>query len=182
MIDDPRMPNNVEQFDRLYKRFLDRTVAYIMSLGVSREDARDLAQETFVRVYRSMDRYRGDAEWGYIQTTARRLTLNRFRDELAQKRKVTMALPSDEELGNVADRTLSPEQMAVIHESLDRASDAVYELPEKKRECFLLFLGGLAYGEIAQTLGISEVTVKSRLHEARHDLNRKGIELPWSKN
>ena len=176
------MTNNVEQFERLYQRYFDRAVAYIMSLGLSREDARDLAQETFVRVYRRMDHYRGEAEWGYIQTTARRLRLNKLRDDLAQKRKVSMTLLSEEELGNVADRKLSPEQSAAIHESLDRARAAIDELPEKKRECVLWFLGGYTYGEMAQILGVSEVTVKSRLHEARHDLKRKGIELPWAKN
>jgi RNA polymerase sigma-70 factor (ECF subfamily) len=176
------MTNNVEQFERLYQRYFDRAVAYIMSLGVSREDARDLAQETFVRVYRSMEQYRREAEWGYIQTTARRLRLNKLRDELAQKRKVSMTLLSEKELVNVADRNLSPEQSAAIHQSLDRARAAVYELPEKKRDCVLWFLGGYTYGEMAQILGVSEVTVKSRLHEARHDLKRKGIELPWAKN
>lgn len=176
------MTNNVEQFERLYQRYFDRAVAFIMSMGVSREDARDLAQEAFVRVFRSMENYRGEAEWGYVQTTARRVTLNKFRDDLAQKRKVSMSLTSEEELGNVADKKLSPEQLAAIHESLDRARAAVYELPQEKRGCVLWFLGGYKYGEIAQILGVSEVTVKSRLHEARHDLKRKGIELPWAKN
>jgi len=176
------MTNNVEQFERLYQRYFDRAVAYIVSLGVSREDARDLAQETFVRVYRSMEQYRREAEWQYIQTTARRLRLNKLRDDLAQKRKVSMALLSEDELVNVADRKLSPEQLAAIHESLDRARTAVSELPEKKRDCVLWFLGGYTYGEMAKILGVSEVTVKSRLHEARHDLKRKGIELPWAKN
>jgi len=176
------MTNNVEQFERLYQRYFDRAVAYIMSLGVSREDARDLAQETFVRVYRSMEQYRREAEWGYIQTTARRLRLNKLRDDLAQKRKVSMALLSEDELVNVADRKLSPEQLAAIQESLDRVHAAVSELQEKKRDCVLWFLGGYTYSEMAKILGISEVTVKSRLHEARHDLKRKGIELPWSKN
>lgn len=172
------MTDNVEQFEKLYQRYFDRAVAFIMSLGVSREDARDLAQDTFVRVYRSMEQYRRDAEWAYIQTTARRLRLNKLRDELAQKRKVSLTLLTEEELGNVADRKLSPEQLAAIHESLDRARAAVSELPEKKRDCVLWFLGGYTYGEMAKILGVSEVTVKSRLHEARHDLKRKGIELP----
>jgi RNA polymerase sigma-70 factor (ECF subfamily) len=176
------MTNNVEQFEKLYQRYFDRTVAFIMSFGVAREDARDLAQEAFVRVYRSMDRYRRDAEWAYIKTTARRLTLNKFRDDMAQKRKVSLTLASEEELVNVADKKLSPEQLAAINESLDRARAAVSELPDKKRDCVLWFLGGYKYGEIANFLGVSEVTIKSRLHEARHDLKLKGIELPWSKN
>jgi RNA polymerase sigma-70 factor (ECF subfamily) len=175
------MTNNVEQFEKLYTRYFGRAVAFIMSFGVSKEDARDLAQETFVRVYRSMERYRGEAEWGYVQTTARRVTFNKFRDDLAQKRKASLAMPTEEELLNVADKKLSPEQLAAIHESLDRAHAAIRDLPEKKRDCVLWFLGGYTYGEIAQSLGISAVIVKSRLHEARHDLKLKGIELPWSK-
>src|SRR4051812_7373803 len=128
------MTNNVEQFENLYRRFFGRTVAFIMSLGFSKEDARDLAQETFVRVYRSMEQYRHEAEWKYIQTAARRLALNRFRDDLAQKRKVSMAVTSEEELLNVADGKLSPEELAAIHETLERAHVAICELPEKKRD------------------------------------------------
>jgi len=173
------MTNNMERFEQLYRRYFDRTVAFIKSLGLAKEDARDLAQETFVRVYRSMERYRGDAGWAYIQTAARRCTLNKFRDDRAHKRNVNLTLPTEEELLSVVDRGLSPEQSAAVHESLERAEARVRELPDKKRACVLWFLAGYSYREIAQVLGISEVTVKSRLHEARHELKLNGIELPW---
>lgn len=175
------MPNHLEQFEHLY-RFFDRAVAFVMSLGFSKEDARDLAQDTFVRVFRSMEQYRQDARWNYIETTARRLVLNRIRDNLAQKRKASMALASEEELLNVTDGKPSPEEQATVRQSLERVLSAINKLPEKKRQCVLLSLGGQSYGEMARILDISENTVKSRLHEARSELLEKGIELPWSKN
>jgi RNA polymerase sigma-70 factor (ECF subfamily) len=172
------MTNNVEQFERLYRRYFQRTVGFIMSFGVSKEDARDLAQETFVRVYLSMDKYRREAEWAYIQTIARRLTLNKFRDDAARKRDASLTVSADDELANVPDKTPSPEDLAVAHESLAQAHTGVQELPKTKQDCVLLALGGHSYAEIAAILGISVGMVKSRLHEARQDLKLKRIELP----
>jgi len=178
------MPNNEEEFETLYKRYYDRVVAYIASIGVLREDARELAQETFIRVYRSMEQgqYRHEAEWAFLQKTARNLTFNHFRDKSAKKREGNLAPASDEELGNVAAGTPSPERSAVLHETLQRALAAIDKLSENDRECMHWHLAGHKYREIAQVLKISDATVKSRIHEARKRLKEQGIELPWPNN
>ena len=165
------MANHVEQFERLFTRYWDRTVRFIISLGIPREDARDLAQETFVRVYRNMEQYRHEAEWSYIQTTARRLVLNRVRDQAAAKRNKGLTVSADDAmLPDLPDKNPSPEEIAALRESLARSLAAVQRLPKIYRDCILWYLAGYSYVEIAQILGIPEATVKSRLHEARQDL------------
>src|SRR5262249_50231317 len=158
--------NNEEEFETLYKRYYDRVVAYIASQGLLREDARELAQEAFIRVYRSMEQgqYRHEAKWALLQKTARNLTLNHFRDKSAKKREVNLAPANDEELGNVATDVPSPERAAVLHETLERALAAVDQLSENDRECMVWHLAGHKYREIAQILKISDATVKSRIH------------------
>ena len=172
------MANNNERFDNLYRRYYDRTVKFFLDFGFSRENARDLAQDTFVRVYKGMNSYRGDAEWGFIEKVARNVALNKIREAKTRKRGESKTVAAEDTLLNFADQKPSPEDQAAIQETLDRSCAAIRSLPEDKRECMRLRLGGYSYGEIAASLGISEDKVKSRLHEARRELKLKGIELP----
>lgn len=178
------MANNDDEFETLFKSYYDRIVTYISSFGLLREEARELAQETFIRVYRSMEQgqYRHDARWAFLQKTARNLTLNHFRDKTAKKRKVNLAPANDEELARVATDRPSPERAAILHQTLERALAAIDQLSEKDRECMLWHLAGYKYREIAHALKISDAKVKSRIHEARERLKEQGIELPWPNN
>ena len=60
------MANNDDPFGGLYK-YYDRVVAYLMAFGFSRDDARDLAQDVFVRVIESMSTFRGEAKWTFLE-------------------------------------------------------------------------------------------------------------------
>ena len=51
-----------ERFSDLYDRYYRRVVAFLVRFGVAPDDASDLAQDVFVRVYEHMDDYRGDAQ------------------------------------------------------------------------------------------------------------------------
>jgi RNA polymerase sigma-70 factor (ECF subfamily) len=179
------MANNVERFEELYRLYFDRTVALLISFGFSREDARELAQDTFVRVYEGMATYRGEARWAYLKTTATRLALNKIRDIHAQKRDASLTTSADDTVVDIVDeKTPSPEALAIQRERVDRMYAAVQKLPDAIRACLLLYLAGHHYREIATTLGISGTMVKSRLHEARLHLIKlmnedvKGIEWP----
>jgi RNA polymerase sigma-70 factor (ECF subfamily) len=118
-----------------------------------------------------MEQYRHEAGWSYIQTTARRLVLNRVRDQAAAKRNKGLTVSADDAmLPDLPDKNPSPEEIAALRESLARSLAAVQRLPKIYRDCILWYLAGYSYVEIAQILGIPEATVKSRLHEARQDL------------
>src|SRR5690242_10334485 len=67
-------------------RYYPGLCRYFVRMGFPKEDARDLAQEVFVRVYDHLDAYRGESKWNYLATTARRLALNTLRSNDAAKR------------------------------------------------------------------------------------------------
>jgi RNA polymerase sigma-70 factor (ECF subfamily) len=167
------------QFEDLYRRYYRAVVSYFVRLGFSRDDARDLAQDTFVRVYRNMSTYRGDAEWTYLETTARRVALNERRRRGTRSR-AGVEVPVDgvqpPDSAPPVDVVLSEEEEQTLR--VRRLAAAIEKLPEGIRDCLLLRLKGLTYRAIAEVLGISVDAVKSRLHEAKALLRAHLAEEP----
>jgi RNA polymerase sigma-70 factor (ECF subfamily) len=168
------------RFESLFQRYFKRVVSFLLHLGFSLDDARDLAQETFLRVYRNMDAYRGEAEWTFLRTAAHNLAKNRFRDDSTLKRKVTkvaiedVADPSDP--APPADVALVMREETVLFRK--RYAIAVAALPEGAKECFLLREQGYSYEEMAAILSIPVNSVKSRLHDAKRKLRAELGEEP----
>src|SRR6266849_3615435 len=76
-----------EEFKSLYQRYYWRVVRfYERTFRQTQEDAQDLAQEAFLRFYEAIDEYRGDAEWAFFETIARRVAYNRIRSLHTAKR------------------------------------------------------------------------------------------------
>lgn len=178
------------RFQDLYHRYYRSIFAYLVRCGFSRDRAEEIAQEAFLRVYRSMDRYRGDAEWSFLQTTARNLAFNEIRALKTLKRTgVEVSLEEHPHLQDLLARNprmgqapVSPEVDLVERQEAARRRkqlrDAVAELPEGIQKCLLLRLGGLKYSEIQERLHISMDAVKARLHEARGRLRARLAEEP----
>lgn len=133
----------------------------------NRQDAEDLTQEVFVRVFRSLDSYRPGTFEGWIH----RITTNLFLDQVRRKQRVRFdALPDDS-----ADRLRSihpgPE-LAFEHQNLDydiqQALDRLS--PEFRAAVVLCDIEGLSYEEIAEALNLKLGTVRSRIHRARAQL------------
>jgi RNA polymerase sigma-70 factor, ECF subfamily len=173
------------RFQGLYKGYYRSVFAYLVRLGFSRTDAEDLAQEAFVRVYHGMDQYRGDAEWTFLQTTARNVASNEIRRRKTKMRSGVQVplekLPSlPESLARnpwTGQAQASPEEDVVRKEEEEeedrrrrRLRAAIEELPQGIRSCLLLRLRGFKYRQIQKILSISMDAVKSRLHEARERL------------
>ncbi|HEX5757834.1 MAG TPA: RNA polymerase sigma factor [Thermoanaerobaculia bacterium] len=185
---------NDDWFADLYQRFYSSIFAYFVRIGFPREDARDLAQETFLRVYRGMERYEGRGDFAFLKKTAVRVGINAIRDKRTAKRQAVV-VPLDE-LPHIAagaenpagEPQPTPEADAALHEeTVARRSwlkQAIAALPPAQRDCLLLRLGGLKYREVARAMGVPIDTVKSRLHEARRTLSEGyragagGLELP----
>jgi RNA polymerase sigma factor (sigma-70 family) len=169
------------RFEDLFNRYYRAIVSYLVrDVGLSREDARDLAQDTFTRVYESMDRYRGEAEWAFLKTTAHNLAANHFRRQGAAIRKGI-----DTPLETVRDlRSAHPpidvvliqrETSAAFHK---RLADALAELPELTRQCVLLRLRPYSYQQIKDSLNLTMDAVKTRLKDAKKRLLARVGELP----
>jgi RNA polymerase sigma factor (sigma-70 family) len=156
----------------LYETYHAPLVA-VLSRWMPPEDARDVAQETFVNVLRSIDRYQGKSRWGYLLTTATNLARNRWRDEKAQRRDKEKTA-SLEVVGDVRDKTDSAEKRLIQEEQAAlfsaRFRQGLATFSESTRLCFLLRLRGTSSEEIAAATGLTNQAVRSRLSDARDKL------------
>jgi RNA polymerase sigma-70 factor (ECF subfamily) len=156
------------RFQDLYQ-YYGRVAYFFKQLGFAAEDARDLAQDVFIRVYEHMDSYRAEAKWSYLQQIARRTALNAFRDRSTKKRAGTAI--SETELTEISDPKVIPADRAMeTEDTVQRVRRAIEQLPPDQRLCQLYALQGSSYREIGEIMGLTEAAVKSRLHQARKRL------------
>ncbi len=159
-----------ERFEQLYRKYYGRVYRFFhRTLRVADDEAHDLAQETFKRIYEAFETYRGEAEWAFIEITARNVYRNWIRGFEAKKRKAIMVYLDDPEITIDAAAPEEPDY-ADREESARRTQqvlEAVRELPEGQQQCLRLYIAGFKYTEIAATLHISVDAVKSRLRDAK---------------
>jgi RNA polymerase sigma-70 factor (ECF subfamily) len=135
-------------------------------LSGNAQDAEDLTQETFVRVFRSLADYQPGTFEGWLH----RITTNLFLDMVRRRGRIRMeALPEDYD--RVPADEPNPEQ--IYHDSrlgadLQAALDSL--APEFRAAVVLCDIEGLSYEEIGATLGVKLGTVRSRIHRGRQAL------------
>lgn len=160
------MAERDDRFETLLP-YYERVVGYFRELGFDLTEARDLAQEVFVRVYEHRDTYRGEARWNYLKLTAQRIAFNTRRDRRAAKRS-GIAVP-EEVLLELADSTVTaPDEALGQKETAAWLARAVSKLEDTQRICILMFyFQGKSYREVGEILGITQPALKSRLNAAR---------------
>jgi len=154
-----------EAFDRLVERY-QRTVYRLCYRYVdNHEDANDLAQETFLRAYRSIGRFRGDSAFStWLYRIAVNTCLN-FRSA----RRPSAALLSD----TLADRGEGAQAAVERQDEARRVRAAVARLPERQRATLVLKVyQELTHEEVAAILGSSVGTVKANLFHALRNLRK----------
>jgi RNA polymerase sigma-70 factor, ECF subfamily len=156
------------QFETLF-RYYPAVVALLLKLGSDLEDARDLAQQVFLRVYQHMDAYRGEAKLAYLEQVTRRLAYNANRDRHAAKRE-GIRVATDEIVELEDDRTQAPDAALASKENVRRLRQAIDQLGPDDQTAVRLQLAGFSYDEIAGKLGITVSALKSRLNVARKRL------------
>src|SRR6266699_5396533 len=169
-------------YERLVAENSGDVYALLYRLTTDAEEARDLTQETFLRAYQSVSRFRGEAD---LKTWLYRIAINQARNRWRwwrrRRRDVTVSLDAPD---NRREQTLgatlanadapNPEHEALAREREARLSEALHNLSNAYRETVILRdVEGLSYEEIAATLEISVGTVKSRLSRGRLELRRK---------
>jgi RNA polymerase sigma-70 factor (ECF subfamily) len=136
-----------------------------------RDEAEDLTQEIFIRVYQNLKSFRSDA--GSFQSWVLKIGRNLIIDHYRQTRRFQQSGGS-EELESMSiedDKVLSPHRVAEQAEASRFLRDGLQSLsPELKEAIILRDLEGMAYQEIAGLLGIPEGTVKSRINRGRLEL------------
>lgn len=162
-------------FSELVHRYERPVVHFCQRMIMSREDAEDIAQESFVRVYRYLSRLEPSAKFSTVLFgIARNLTLNFIRDSGRRGRGKTFSL-TDENFQDRAleDNSLRPDRSARIHEIGQVLEEAMAMLSPKHREVLVLReIQGLDYTTIAEVVGCRKGTVKSRIARAREQLRQ----------
>lgn len=158
-----------QAFTLLVRRYQDRVFRFILRMSGVRDEAMDLTQETFLKAYLALPGWRPDARFGtWLFQIARNATL-----DVLRRRQSVEFLPLDAclptgEAFDPPDGAPLPEEQLAGRQGIALLERALRELPVEQREILLLReLEGMAYSEIAATLGINEGTVKSRLARAR---------------
>ncbi|HEX8844488.1 MAG TPA: sigma-70 family RNA polymerase sigma factor [Pyrinomonadaceae bacterium] len=168
-------------FDRLVEERSGDVYALLYRLTEDAEEARDLTQETFLRVFQNIDRFRGDAD---LKTWIYRIAINQARNRWRwwrrRRRDSTLSLDAQSEneglplKARLKSAAVNPEQETLAREREDVLRKALQTLGRSYRETVILRdVEGLSYEEIAATLEISIGTVKSRLARGRLELRRK---------
>jgi RNA polymerase sigma-70 factor (ECF subfamily) len=164
-----------QSFELLLQRYRTPLVNFLYRMVRNREQAEDLAQEVFIRVYRAREEYVPSAKFTtWLFRIATNLALNSLRDHRHEKLEMSIDVPltADSEEGNerpfeVADKHLTVEQKLVEEERKKMIRHAIEKLPEKQRVAVLLHkYQELDYAEIAKILSCSESALKSLLFRA----------------
>ncbi|WP_051133366.1 RNA polymerase sigma factor SigE [Nocardia paucivorans] len=159
-------PSVMPSWDDLVREHADRVYRLAYRLSGDPQDAEDLTQETFIRVFRSLSNYQPGTFEGWLH----RITTNLFLDMVRRRSRIRMeALPDDYE--RVAADGPGPEQVfhdARLDPDLQSALDSL--APEFRAAVVLCDIEGLSYEEIAATLGVKLGTVRSRIHRGRQAL------------
>jgi RNA polymerase sigma-70 factor, ECF subfamily len=190
------LAGNTHEFHELIRPY-ERSV-YIMALSLlhNEADAEDAAQETFLKAFRNLARFRGDAKFS---TWLISIALNEARSRLRNKKNVKIESLDEapDSPGHVSPALLRdwreiPSEVVERQEVRLLLQHAVTDLPSIYREVFMLRdVQELSVNESAEVLGITVASVKVRLHRARlmlqkklapqlKNLNPKRRWLPWS--
>ena len=157
-----------DAFADLVDRHKDAVVNYLTRLTGNRDRAEDLAQETFLRLFRSAGSY---TEQGLLRGYLFRIATNLVRSEERREKRLRLLLSF---LGR-QDHAEPAAPSGLLRQEMHReVSAAVSQLPLRYRVPLVLHeIEGWAYADIAQALGCREGTVKSRIHRGRQHLKER---------
>lgn len=171
---------DADAFGSIVASYQSRIFATVFRILGSAEDARDLAQETFLRAWSRLETFREGARFStWLYTIALNLTRSELRKRKVRKdiRPVSLDAAREADEGTNADPPdpgIAPEEAAGRRELYERARREIEALDPDSREVVVLRdMQELSYDEIATVLGVPVGTVRSRLHRAREDLCRR---------
>jgi RNA polymerase sigma-70 factor (ECF subfamily) len=166
---------DVQAFDHLVRKYRERLFSIVYNLSSNREDAADITQEVFIKAFSSIKRFKGNSAfftWLYrigVNTTLSHLKKNRLRRFFSLE-SIQEDGASAEVLEALAMKHKT-EKGALLNELQEKLNEALQKLSPKHRTVVILFeIEGLSHLEIADIMGCSVGTVRSRLHYAKQQL------------
>jgi len=166
-----------DAFDTIVERYTPRIYNLSLRITGSREEAEDCVQDAFLRAFKALGHFRGEAAfstWLYrvamnvANDASRRLGSKPIAASELADPDSNLPPPELERLGESAHSTDSPETSLLKAQRRQVVTEAIRSLPQNHRTVIVLYdLQGLSYEEIAHVLGTRVGTVKSRLNRAR---------------
>lgn len=167
-------------FEELVTERSGEIYGLLFRLTENSEEARDLTQETFLRAFQNISRFRGEAD---LRTWIYRIAINQARNRWRwwrrRRRDSTVSLDATQGQSNqtliatLAEPSENAEQQTLAHEREVALRSALQKVSRAYRETVILRdIEGFSYEEIASTLGINVGTVKSRLARGRQELRQ----------
>jgi len=170
---------NMAGFDFLIQKYRKPIIHFMYRMVHNQAVAEELAQEVFLRVYRSRETYRAEARFStWLYRIATNLGVNYARDNRHERMASTVYLDeADAETGttpDVADTTPDVEAKMLRQERLNAIREHVMSLPERQRMAVLMHkYEGMDYKQIGDVLKLSESATKSLLFRAYQTLREK---------
>ena len=163
-------------FDSLMVKYRERLYSVIYNMTFNHEDAADLTQETFVKAFRSLSKFREKSSFfTWIYRIGVNLTLT-----FLKRRKIRKFFSFDQasddggmskELELVSTNNSTSAKKTLLNELHEKLNEALSKLSDKHRTIVVLFeIDGLSHKEIAGIMRCTEGTVRSRLHYAKQQL------------
>jgi RNA polymerase sigma-70 factor (ECF subfamily) len=179
--DDLTLVTRVRQGDQrafrlLVERYQRKVFSVALGMLKDKEEAMDVSQEAFVKVYKYLDHFKGDSSF---YTWLYRITVNICIDVLRKRNALkgeqvefdeTVKMDAAEaNIGSLGSQMgTNPQKAALRRELAEKINEALQEVPEKHRAILLLReVEGMSYEDLARTLEIPKGTVMSRLFHAR---------------
>ncbi len=166
-----------QAFELLLDRYRRPLFNFLLRSVRDRGRAEELYQDVWMRVIERCDEFRGDAKFStWLYTIARNRCVD-YQRKMVFRRHASLdatALGSSQSLGERVPNPGPPTDRLAMRGTLQaRIAEAVEELPEEQREVFLMRqVQGLAFKEIAEVVGVSANTVKSRMRYALERLQQ----------
>ena len=164
-------------FDLLVLKYEHKIVNLVMRYVRDPETALDISQESFIKAYRALPRFRGDSAF---YTWLYRIAVNTAKNYLAAQRRrpadIELDLQDPDQYGLHAKlkETDTPEAVSLSDELQEILERAIQALPDDLRTAIVLReLDGMSYEEIAQTMDCPVGTVRSRIFRARDAIGKK---------
>ncbi len=165
-----------DAFEALVRAYEKRVYNMTLRMTGSNEDAYDLSQEIFLRVWRALPMFKGEASFStWLHTLASNACIDHARRE---RRRNDISLTGEGDDGAAVETELpdlrySPESALEKKQIREAVDQALSELSFEHRQAVVLRdVQGLSYAEMAEILSLSEGTVKSRLSRAREALRK----------
>ena len=149
-------------FDAIVRRYQDRIFRFLVHMVGDSDEAADLAQETFVKAYRSLHRFRGGSSlYTWLYRIALNTSLNYMRGKKLRNR---LSLDSEAET-SIENRPLhacDPERELMMKQQIAAIQAAIRDLPPRQRSIFVMrHFDDLSHGAIAEVIGRSEGAVRA---------------------